>query len=67
MAINVTEKVARIKKLKKIFSHFFPSRCSLVSEGSSRRIFPKSLANPIQPGNLPSVAKGRGTARRTRR
>ena len=38
------------QKLKKIFSHFFPSQCSLVSEGSSRRIFPKSLANPIQPG-----------------
>ncbi len=30
----------------KIFSHFFPPRCSLVSEGSSRRIFPWELGGP---------------------
>jgi hypothetical protein len=30
-------------RLAKIFSYFFPSRCSLVSEGSSRRIFPRPM------------------------
>src|SRR5260370_4357116 len=33
-----------------IVSYFFPSRCSLVSEGSSRRIFPWELGGPGSAG-----------------
>jgi hypothetical protein len=40
--IRVRVRSITIRTLK-IFSYFFPSRCSLVSEGSSRRICPREL------------------------
>src|ERR1700693_614421 len=36
--------------LEKIFSYFFPPRCSLVSEGSSRRMVPWELGGPDSVG-----------------
>src|SRR5713101_7806204 len=37
-------------RTSKIFSYFFPSPCSLVSEESSRRIFLRELSGPGSPG-----------------
>ena len=48
----------RVSIPRKLFSYFFPLRCSLVSEGSSRRNPPLSLAVPIYLGDLPSIADG---------
>jgi hypothetical protein len=53
--------------LLKIFSYFFLFQSLFIRKGSSRRMSPGGLADPIQPGEPSGIVDGRGTARRTRR